>query len=61
MANMDHPLFCLLDVILTLKIDDDIEIPEDKSGIRLRRKEEVFGLPVFRQPTAIGSILQFKD
>ena len=69
-GNMDHPLFCLLDVILALAIDDDAfesqyardvrnifsaKIPEDKSGIRLRWKEKVLDLPVFRQPTATGT------
>ena len=67
---MDHPLFCLLDVILALAIDGNAfesehahdvrnifwaRIPSDRGGIRLRWKEKVLDLPVFRQPTRTGT------
>ena len=67
---MDHPLFCLLDVILALAIDDNAfeseyakdvrnvflaKIPDGQNGLRLRWKEKVLDLLVFRRPITTGT------
>lgn len=70
-GSINHPLFCLLDIILALAMDDRAfesehandkvenifwaRIPEGRTSLRLRWKEKALDLPVFRHPTRTGT------
>lgn len=62
----NHPLFCLLDYLLALALDDEtfeaesaryienifrVKIPPGKHSLALKWKRELLDLPVLREPT----------